>query len=152
TKKLVQVDELAAEFQLPIEDTIARLKHLTTTNHLTGLLDDRGRFFYITPSEMSRVAEFVKSRGRVTKGELARACNEIIRFPSSSSGNGSGMGVGAGVGDEKGKGKEKGKEPEYAREGEAGGGGVRRRTWKGGASEEDIAAKLFADDDGTGGT
>uniref|UniRef100_A0A8C3S3B7 DDRGK domain containing 1 n=1 Tax=Chelydra serpentina TaxID=8475 RepID=A0A8C3S3B7_CHESE len=59
---------------------------LLTPDHicLLGVIDDRGKFIYITPEEMTAVAQFIKQRGRVSIAELAQASNSLINLQPES--------------------------------------------------------------------
>lgn len=50
--QVVNMDELGAYFNLRTEDAIDRLNFLTGNGSLTGVMDDRGKFIYITPEEL----------------------------------------------------------------------------------------------------
>lgn len=45
---------------------------------ITGVMDDRGKFIYISREEMAAVADYVNSRGRVAIGELAAKSSTFI--------------------------------------------------------------------------
>lgn len=45
---------------------------------LSGIIDDRGKFIYITMEELQSVAKFMKQRGRVSIQELAESSNRLI--------------------------------------------------------------------------
>jgi len=47
---------------------------------LLGVVDDRGKFIYISPDELEAVAKFVKQRGRVSIAELAESSNKLINL------------------------------------------------------------------------
>jgi len=47
---------------------------------LPGVVDDRGKFIYISPDELEAVAKFVKQRGRVSIAELAESSNKLINL------------------------------------------------------------------------
>jgi DDRGK domain-containing protein 1 len=49
---------------------------------LTGVMDDRGKFIYITEEELQKVCTFIKQRGRVSITELAQSSNELINLKS----------------------------------------------------------------------
>ena len=51
---------------------------------LTGVLDDRGKFIYITMEELQSVAKFIKQRGRVSIQELAESSNRLIRLTAET--------------------------------------------------------------------
>eukprot|EP00244_Chara_vulgaris_P008338 TRINITY_DN3249_c0_g1_i1.p1 TRINITY_DN3249_c0_g1~~TRINITY_DN3249_c0_g1_i1.p1 ORF type:complete len:333 (-),score=97.60 TRINITY_DN3249_c0_g1_i1:408-1406(-) len=76
--KLVVLEDLAAEFGLRTQDVVNRVIALEQMGRITGVMDERGKFIYISPEEMEAVAEYVKSVGRVSIAELARKSNEFI--------------------------------------------------------------------------
>ncbi|GBG71433.1 hypothetical protein CBR_g8852 [Chara braunii] len=76
--KLVVLEDLAAEFELRTQDVVNRVIALEQMGRITGVMDERGKFVYISPEEMKAVAEYVKSVGRVSIAELARKSNEFI--------------------------------------------------------------------------
>lgn len=76
--KIVALDDLAAQFSMRTQDVINRIGELEGDGRLTGVMDDRGKFIYISPSEMQAVAAFVHQRGRVAIAELAARSNEFI--------------------------------------------------------------------------
>lgn len=81
--KVVLLEDLASQVGLRTQDTINRIQDLLAEGTLTGVIDDRGKFIYITPEELAAVANFIRQRGRVSITELAQASN------SSSLGAGS---------------------------------------------------------------
>lgn len=76
--KCVQLEDLAAEFHLRTQDAINRILSLEKMGHLSGVMDDRGKFIYISLEEMKAVAEYIKTRGRVSIAHLASKSNEFI--------------------------------------------------------------------------
>lgn len=50
--KVVNMDELAACFNLRTEEAVDRLNYMLESDRLTGVTDDRGKFIYITPEEL----------------------------------------------------------------------------------------------------
>uniref|UniRef100_A0A915J7B7 DDRGK domain-containing protein 1 n=1 Tax=Romanomermis culicivorax TaxID=13658 RepID=A0A915J7B7_ROMCU len=63
---VVNIDELASHFKIRPQDAVERLKTFVAENLLTGVMDDRGKFIYITEDELSAVAKFINQRGRVS--------------------------------------------------------------------------------------
>lgn len=53
---------------------------MLTTLPSAGVIDDRGKFIFITPEEMNAVAQFIKQRGRVSLSELVQASNTLINL------------------------------------------------------------------------
>nr|CAG4650687.1 EOG090X0N9E [Sida crystallina] len=80
--KIVLLEELAAIFQLKMQDAIDRLQKLVADGTLTGVIDDRGKFIYISKAEMESVAKFIRQRGRVSLSDLAESSNQLIQLAS----------------------------------------------------------------------
>ncbi|KAK2075942.1 hypothetical protein QBZ16_001278 [Prototheca wickerhamii] len=78
TWKTVELDSLAAEFGMKVQDTISLVQSLEAAGKLTGIMDDRGKFIYISTSELELVAETIRSRGRISIAELAQVSSELI--------------------------------------------------------------------------
>lgn len=76
--KVVMLEELAARFKLKTSDAIARLRSLQESQRLTGVMDDRGKFIYISDEEMKAVVKFMRQRGRVSISELADNSPNLI--------------------------------------------------------------------------
>lgn len=53
---------------------------------LSGVIDDRGKFIYISKKELEAVAKFVKQRGRVSIAELAEHSNNLINLNPGTTG------------------------------------------------------------------
>ena len=85
-RKTVPLEELAAEFGLRTTDAINRVQGLEQMGRLTGVMDDRGKYIYISPEEMEAVAAFIQERGRVSIQELADKSNEFIRLEAGAGG------------------------------------------------------------------
>ena len=45
------LEDLANDFKLPTKDVVDRIEKLLATKKLSGIIDDRGKFIYITESE-----------------------------------------------------------------------------------------------------
>ncbi|GAB1286908.1 DDRGK domain-containing protein 1 [Apodemus speciosus] len=78
--KVVLLEDLAFQMGLRTQDAINRIQDLLTEGTLTGVIDDRGKFIYITPEELAAVANFIRQRGRVSITELAQASNSLISW------------------------------------------------------------------------
>jgi hypothetical protein len=52
TRKTVALEELASAFGLRVTDAIDRVRGLEAMGRLTGVMDDRGKFIYVSPEEM----------------------------------------------------------------------------------------------------
>ncbi|NXO27836.1 DDRGK protein, partial [Cisticola juncidis] len=82
--KVIQLEDLASHMGLRTQDAINRIQDLMADGTLTGVIDDRGKFIYITAQEMAAVAQFIKQRGRVSITELAQASNSLINLQPDS--------------------------------------------------------------------
>lgn len=78
--KVVLLEDLASHFEMRTQDAIARLQDLIADGSVTGVIDDRGKFIFITPEEMDAVAQFIKQRGRISVSELVQASNKLINL------------------------------------------------------------------------
>lgn len=78
--KIIVLEDLAAHFGLKTANVIDRIKELQANGNLTGVIDDRGKFIYISQEELEAVAMFVRQRGRVSITELAENSNRLINL------------------------------------------------------------------------
>lgn len=79
-KKVVVLEDIAAHFKLKTQSVIDRIQELQKNGSLTGVVDDRGKFIYISQEELEAVAKFVKQRGRVSLTELVENSNLLINL------------------------------------------------------------------------
>lgn len=78
--QVVSTEELASRFKLRAQDVVDRIRILESEGSITGVIDDRGKFIYISPEELKAVAKFINQRGRVSVAELADYSNKLIRL------------------------------------------------------------------------
>jgi len=71
---------LAVRFKLKIHAAINRIEKLQEDKILTGVFDDRGKFIFLSNSELEAVAKFIRQRGRVSIADLASASNSLINL------------------------------------------------------------------------
>ena len=57
-----------------------RLNELEKSGILTGIIDDRGKFIYITDEEFLGFKKYLEARGRVSRLELCNEGNRLIRL------------------------------------------------------------------------
>ncbi|OMO80544.1 hypothetical protein CCACVL1_12887 [Corchorus capsularis] len=76
--KCVPLEDLAAEFKLRTQECINRITSLETMGRLSGVMDDRGKYIYISLEEMKAVANYIKRQGRVSISHLASKSNQFI--------------------------------------------------------------------------
>ncbi|QHN95789.1 DDRGK domain-containing protein [Arachis hypogaea] len=77
-QKCVPLEDLAAEFKLRTQECINRITNLESMGRLSGVMDDRGKYIYISQEEMKAVADYVKRQGRVSISHLASKSNQFI--------------------------------------------------------------------------
>jgi len=85
SSKVVTVEELASEFSLRSAEAARRLRLLDSQGRIQGILDERGKYVYVSQEEMDRLAAFVVRRGRFSKAELASAANNLISLSPAPS-------------------------------------------------------------------
>lgn len=78
SSKVVVLEDLAAKFQMKTQDVIKRVTDLQREKTLTGVIDDRGKFIYISKEELEGVAKFIRQRGRISIADLAESSNTLI--------------------------------------------------------------------------
>ncbi|GMN51502.1 hypothetical protein TIFTF001_020657 [Ficus carica] len=76
--KCVPLEDLAAEFKLRTQECINRITSLESVGRLSGVMDDRGKYIYISQEEMQAVADYIKRQGRVSISHLASKSNQFI--------------------------------------------------------------------------
>lgn len=80
TNKVVVLEDLATHFKLKTQAVIDRISELRSNGTLTGVIDDQGKFIYISKKELNDVCEFIKQRGRVSITELVENSNKLINL------------------------------------------------------------------------
>lgn len=65
------------------KEIINRINQVQDMGLLTGVMDDRGKFIYISEEELHKVKRFIEQRGRVHIAELAKSSNELISLKST---------------------------------------------------------------------
>jgi len=59
------LEDIAMQFKMKTSNVIEKIQLLDKEGRLSGVIDDRGKFIYITQQELESVAKFVQRRGRV---------------------------------------------------------------------------------------
>ncbi|CAO2833503.1 unnamed protein product [Amaranthus hypochondriacus] len=77
-QKCVPLEDLAAEFRMRTQECINRINALENMGRLSGVMDDRGKYIYISLDEMKAVADYIKRQGRVSISHLASKSNQFI--------------------------------------------------------------------------
>uniref|UniRef100_T1IMN2 DDRGK domain-containing protein 1 n=1 Tax=Strigamia maritima TaxID=126957 RepID=T1IMN2_STRMM len=83
--KVVLMEDLAATFKLKTQEAIERLQSLQKSGQLSGVIDDRGKFIYVSREELESVSKFIRQRGRVSIAELVEASNTLINLTGGGS-------------------------------------------------------------------
>lgn len=78
SQKCLPLEDLAAEFKLKTQECINRIASLESMGRLSGVMDDRGKYIYISQEEMKAVADYIKRQGRVSIAHLASKSNQFI--------------------------------------------------------------------------
>lgn len=78
--KVIVIEDAAVMFKLKTQAVIDRINDLQKDNVLSGVMDDRGKFIYISQEELQAFAKFIKQRGRVSLTELAEGSNKLINL------------------------------------------------------------------------
>ncbi|KPM05742.1 tetraspanin-9 [Sarcoptes scabiei] len=79
-KKVIHMDELAGHFKIKTSVVVQQLQNILEQELIVGVIDDRGKFIYITNDELNAVARFIKQRGRVSLTDLAENSNNLIKL------------------------------------------------------------------------
>jgi len=83
--KVVMLEDLAGHFGLKTQDVINRVQDLQKEGRLTGVIDDRGKFIYVTMEELEAVARYIRQNGRVSIADLAASSNRLISLEQETS-------------------------------------------------------------------
>jgi len=76
--KVIYLEDLAAKFNVPPQDIADKLMSLESQGRITGIIDERGKFIYITQQELNNIAKFINNRGRVSISEIAYESNKLV--------------------------------------------------------------------------
>lgn len=77
-KKMVPLEDVAAEVGVRTSDVVEMIHRLEKEQRVTGIMDDRGKYIYISDIEMKSVANFIKKEGRITIADLAKQSSSLI--------------------------------------------------------------------------
>jgi hypothetical protein len=81
-RKVVLLEDLASEYRMRTSDVVTRIEALESNGMITGVMDERGKFIYLTEEEMTRVANFINRRGRVSISDIVAESNKLITLSS----------------------------------------------------------------------
>ena len=80
---LIISDYVSNDYDIDYEnpnDLVDKLNFFEQQGRILGIIDDRGKYIYITEKEMSMIEKMFMNRGRITKAELIKECNRLIKF------------------------------------------------------------------------
>jgi hypothetical protein len=64
------------------KDVINRINQVQEMGLINGVMDDRGKFIYISEEELLKFQKFVEQSGRINIAELAKSSNQLICLKS----------------------------------------------------------------------
>ena len=68
------------EDRMDLNDIVIMLNQYEREGRIMGIIDDRGKYIYITEKEMGLIEKMLMNRGRISKTDLIKECNRLIRF------------------------------------------------------------------------
>ncbi len=71
---------MAQNFKLTNKSIIQRIKDLESSGHIKGVLDERGKYIYISNEEIGDLLKIVATKGKLSKGEIIEEFSKIIRL------------------------------------------------------------------------
>lgn len=88
-KKMTNIVELSVKFGLPHKEVVDRIHQLEAQERLFGIFDERGRYLYITDSEVDALERYIHKSGRINKHRsLVSFCNTSLSVePSEENAN-----------------------------------------------------------------
>ena len=79
-RKVVSLEDISGTFKLNPNDIVMKLNQYEKEGRIMGIIDDRGKYIYITEKEMGLIEKMLMNRGRISKTDLIKECNRLIRF------------------------------------------------------------------------
>lgn len=79
-RKVVSLEDLSGTFKLNPNKIVEKLNQYEKEGRIMGIIDDRGKYIYITEKEMGLIEKMLTNRGRISKTDLIKECNRLIRF------------------------------------------------------------------------
>jgi len=59
---------------------IELIQKLDKEGLISGVIDDRGKFIYVSREELQKIAKFINRKGRVSLEDIARESNKLINL------------------------------------------------------------------------
>jgi len=79
-KKVVKVEELGSKFKMKPGDIVRLLTKLGEEGRLTGVVDDLGKYIFISEEELENVAQFIERKGRISIVDFANEIGSLIKI------------------------------------------------------------------------
>ena len=79
-RKVVSLEDISGTFKLSPNDIVMKLNQYEKEGRIMGIIDDRGKYIYITEKGMGLIEKMLMNRGRISKSDLIKECNRLIRF------------------------------------------------------------------------
>ena len=79
-RKVVSLEDISGTFKLNPNKIVELLNKYEKEGRIMGIVDDRGKYIYITEKEMGLIEKMLTNRGRISKTDLIKECNRLIRF------------------------------------------------------------------------
>ena len=79
-RKVVSLEDISGTFKLNPNDIVIKLNQYEKEGRIMGIIDDRGKYIYLTEKEMGLIEKMLTNRGRISKADLIKECNRLIRF------------------------------------------------------------------------
>jgi hypothetical protein len=79
-RKVISLEDLSGTFKLSPNELVEKLNYFEKEGKILGIIDDRGKYIYITEKEMKMIEKMFLNRGIINKNDFIRECNRIIRF------------------------------------------------------------------------
>jgi len=76
--KVVYLEDLASKYHVKTQSIVDRINALETEGKINGIIDERGKFIFLTQDELLAVSKFIKGRGRVHISEIQRESNNLV--------------------------------------------------------------------------
>ena len=79
-RKVISLEDISGTFKLSPNEIVMKLNEFEKQGRILGIIDDRGKYIYITEKEMGLIEKMFMNRGRISKADLIKECNRLIRF------------------------------------------------------------------------
>ena len=71
---------MAINFKLSNKNVIQRIRDIEASGIIQGILDDRGKYIYISKEEIEGLLNCVKHKGKLTKAEMINEFSKVVRL------------------------------------------------------------------------